>query len=303
MLSFSIMLITACSNTTVKENPIEENEDQITEKNVPTETELSQLEVLETSSTENNPYVFFDNFNTFFDLFTTDVAKEQAIKMYNDNVKKLIDTKDYKKIHFLFSEGIKNNKDVLSKELATKVDKIVSNEAVKVENDSVNNKIKDMFSLIQNKDFNSLRKYRDFSQENEMINSVLYYGYAIEEIQKNGETDFLIELLSSIDPYYNGEKSTEIKSFVGKYLTPNEWIENYEKKKRLKKEMEEFSEEQAKKPLPTIGMTKDEVLESKWGKPFNINTTTTKYGVSEQWIYLDNKYLYFDDGVLTGIQE
>lgn len=303
MLSFSIMLITACSNTTVKENPIEDNEDQITEKNVPTETELSQLEVLETSSTENNPYVFFDNFNTFFDLFTTDVAKEQAIKMYNDNVKKLIDTKDYKKIHFLFSEGIRNNKDVLSKELATKVDKIVSNEAVKVENDSVNNKIKDMFSLIQNKDFNSLRKYRDFSQENEMINSVLYYGYAIEEIQKNGETDFLIELLSSIDPYYNGEKSTEIKSFVGKYLTPNEWIENYEKKKTLKKEMEEFSEEQAKKPLPTIGMTKDEVLESKWGKPFNINTTTTKYGVSEQWVYLDNKYLYFDDGVLTGIQE
>ena len=128
-----MLIISACSNTIAQEKQIEENEKVINEETEPTETELSQLEVLETYSSENNAYKFFDNFNTFFDLFTTDIAKEQAIKMYNDNVKKLIDSKDYKKLHFLFSEGVRNHKDVLSKELATNVDQIVSNEAVKVE--------------------------------------------------------------------------------------------------------------------------------------------------------------------------
>lgn len=52
----------------------------------------------------------------------------------------------------------------------------------------------------------------------------------------------------------------------------------------------------------SIGMTKDEVLNSKWGRPQDVNKTTTKYGVHEQWVYR-NKYLYFDDEILTSIQE
>ncbi|MDM5229910.1 hypothetical protein [Lysinibacillus pakistanensis] len=52
-----------------------------------------------------------------------------------------------------------------------------------------------------------------------------------------------------------------------------------------------------------IGMTKEEVLVDGWGKPIDINRTTTTYGVSEQWIYEDYKYLYFEDGILTTIQD
>ena len=52
-----------------------------------------------------------------------------------------------------------------------------------------------------------------------------------------------------------------------------------------------------------IGMTKEEVLAEGWGRPIDINKTTTTYGVSEQWIYYDYKYLYFEDGILTTIQE
>lgn len=51
-----------------------------------------------------------------------------------------------------------------------------------------------------------------------------------------------------------------------------------------------------------IGMTKEEVLLSNWGKPLDINKTTNVYGTSEQWVYKNNNYLYFDDGVLTSIQ-
>lgn len=54
---------------------------------------------------------------------------------------------------------------------------------------------------------------------------------------------------------------------------------------------------------PAIGMTKSEVENSTWGKPKDINKTTTQYGISEQWCYSGYKYIYFDDGIVTSIQE
>lgn len=54
---------------------------------------------------------------------------------------------------------------------------------------------------------------------------------------------------------------------------------------------------------PTIGMTKTEVENSTWGKPKDINKTTTKYGTREQWVYKGYKYIYFENGVVTSIQE
>lgn len=61
-----------------------------------------------------------------------------------------------------------------------------------------------------------------------------------------------------------------------------------------------------KKDNPTIGMTPDEVKNSTWGEPSDINKTTTKYGISEQWVYrssVKNKYIYFENGLVTAIQE
>ena len=63
--------------------------------------------------------------------------------------------------------------------------------------------------------------------------------------------------------------------------------------------------EKAKKALPGvhIGMTAKQVLEeSNWGKPKRVNRTTTARGTSEQWVYGDGNYLYFENGVLTAIQ-
>lgn len=53
-------------------------------------------------------------------------------------------------------------------------------------------------------------------------------------------------------------------------------------------------------------MTADEVKNSTWGEPSDINKTTTKYGIREQWVYkysTKNKYIYLDDGIVTAIQE
>ncbi|MFD4706106.1 hypothetical protein ACFWM3_14730 [Gottfriedia sp. NPDC058432] len=54
---------------------------------------------------------------------------------------------------------------------------------------------------------------------------------------------------------------------------------------------------------PKIGMTKEKVIQLSWGKPYDINKTTNAYGVTEQWVYDGNKYLYFQDGILETIQE
>lgn len=84
--------------------------------------------------------------------------------------------------------------------------------------------------------------------------------------------------------------------------------EEAERKARAKKEAEERArreaEEKARKKREgvTIGMTKQDVLDSSWGKPKYINTTTTRYGVREQWVYGGGNYLYFENGILTSIQ-
>ena len=57
-------------------------------------------------------------------------------------------------------------------------------------------------------------------------------------------------------------------------------------------------------PQPvTLGMTREEVLTEGWGKPSDINRTTSASCVSEQWVYPDYKYLYFEDGILVTIQD
>ncbi|MFD2746899.1 tol-pal system YbgF family protein [Paenibacillus yanchengensis] len=58
-----------------------------------------------------------------------------------------------------------------------------------------------------------------------------------------------------------------------------------------------------KKKDPQLGMTPEEVKASTWGKPNDINRTTTKYGTSEQWVYSHNRYIYIDDGLVTAIQD
>lgn len=51
-----------------------------------------------------------------------------------------------------------------------------------------------------------------------------------------------------------------------------------------------------------IGMSSASVLASSWGRPQSVNRTTTASGTREQWVYGIGNYLYFENGVLTAIQ-
>lgn len=66
---------------------------------------------------------------------------------------------------------------------------------------------------------------------------------------------------------------------------------------------ESVTKKETPKKEPSIGMTATEVRNSTWGNPSKINKTTTKYGVHEQWVYSSGRYIYFDDGIVTSIQE
>ncbi len=50
-----------------------------------------------------------------------------------------------------------------------------------------------------------------------------------------------------------------------------------------------------------IGMTAEQCRAS-WGRPNDINRSTGTWGVHEQWCYGGHNYLYFEDGILTSIQ-
>lgn len=52
-----------------------------------------------------------------------------------------------------------------------------------------------------------------------------------------------------------------------------------------------------------IGMTREDVLKSNWGRPERVNTTVTTRGTREQWVYGGSQYLYFDNGILTAVQQ
>jgi hypothetical protein len=51
-----------------------------------------------------------------------------------------------------------------------------------------------------------------------------------------------------------------------------------------------------------IGMTSDQVRAS-WGKPGQINETLVADHKHEQWVYFESSYVYFDDGVMTSLQQ
>lgn len=67
--------------------------------------------------------------------------------------------------------------------------------------------------------------------------------------------------------------------------------------------MNEHLIDEAKDKNPTLGMTREEVEASLWGKPDKINRSVSQYSEREQWVYGRGQYLYFTDGILTSFQD
>jgi hypothetical protein len=126
-------------------------------------------------------------------------------------------------------------------------------------------------------------------------NSEVLYNYAAANEQV-GKNDLIVAsyFLERIPDAYSGEFAEDILKLKGQ-ITP-------EKVAELKAEKDALAIANKKSEGVRIGMTKNQVLESSWGRPNHVNTTTGSYGVHEQWVYNGYNYLYFEDGILTTIQ-
>lgn len=94
-----------------------------------------------------------------------------------------------------------------------------------------------------------------------------------------------------------------VSNFLDADANPSE-LYNLEQdiKEKIAKDAETKRAE-LKQREPAIGMTKHEVLNSAWGEPEDKNVTITKYGTHEQWVYAHDRYVYFDDDMVSAVQK
>lgn len=97
---------------------------------------------------------------------------------------------------------------------------------------------------------------------------------------------------SSDDSYYVHEENLAF------FKEEKDRFSMQERKKLIEKLVAEKREQN-----PRLGMTKEQVEASSWGKPEDINRTVSTYSSTEQWVYGGGRYLYFTDGILTSFQD
>lgn len=178
------------------------------------------------------------------------------------------------------------------------------------------NDINQMKVLLNKNDFDGSKEFITDSKslnENEIKTLGIYIDAKQEyanEIQDDADHPNSVAPFSSgnygrvadklyyINPQYQGIYFNEIKNYAYKFTNDDKWEEGCANAVVSDAQIED----QMNSPEPAIGMTTDEVLSSKWGKPNKKNVTTTASGTSEQWIYDYYGYVYLDNGVVTTIQ-
>ncbi len=114
-----------------------------------------------------------------------------------------------------------------------------------------------------------------------------------------------VDFWNHISPDYKGVSWEQInKDGIEFFGSEEKWRKSYSEYAEFVNDIFQESEpvEQIKS-RPTIGMTAEEVRNSTWGEPEDINKTTYEFGVHEQWCYSGYRYIYLEDGVVTAIQE
>jgi hypothetical protein len=117
---------------------------------------------------------------------------------------------------------------------------------------------------------------------------VLYILYVIGSAGQGTTTQTLPHDLSRTTNIYETSLSKKGEKIKAKYPTWSNEICNIIGEKQIR-----------------IGMTSEQVRAA-WGKPYKINFTTSSFGTHEQWVMSDSMnsdYVYFDNGVLTSLQQ
>ncbi|MBL7968660.1 MAG: SH3 domain-containing protein [Prolixibacteraceae bacterium] len=82
----------------------------------------------------------------------------------------------------------------------------------------------------------------------------------------------------------------------------SEWISENNRQETIPKKYSSLIAQKILAGKIWIGMTFEMALDS-WGEPEDINRTVTNSTIHEQWVYKENKYLYFENGKLSAWQD
>jgi len=170
---------------------------------------------------------------------------------------------------------------------------ILSNDVINYKIQLESDKVKHGFDLIENKNYDKAATwFYGLSKNNSTLEPLYNYAQAVSKYY-TGDYNMAQFYAKAINDYsgYGSDIVTAFKEKVLSEVTPEKIVQQEARDKAAKKSQG-----------VRIGMTKQDVLGSNWGKPNHINKTTRSYGVHEQWVYSGNNYLYFEDGILTTIQ-
>ena len=149
------------------------------------------------------------------------------------------------------------------------------------------------------KAWNKLRlvgNYNGKYWDDEEIQALLWFSYDMINVS-NGR--LYPDNFDSISPDYKGVYHEQISAEVLKLMSRAEWIKRYDTNRPVLATVIA----KARHPVPAIGMTAQQVLDSQWGKPLTINKTNKGNTKGEQWIYGDGKSIDLENGIVVAIHE
>lgn len=283
ILYVSIILV-GCSNTQIskEESSVPLNEKQT----INSEMEKSYKQMIELIQHEN----YEDVITLFEELYKredySDYPKKREVGILYLFANAMLDKAKGD------MEGYRLNLDLIDNNIPSEISNIVNKEVNSVKQTNNISLYEEIPTLIKNEKYSKALELLYSIPENNEVITLEKYVSALES-EKSGDFGQTVAFLSDIPKDYNGLLSKEISEKLTKY-------ESDIKEHQII--LAEINKDQ-QRPNPQIGMMQDEVINSTWGKPEDINRTITEYGTSEQWVYSIDRYIYFDDGVVTAIQD
>lgn len=157
----------------------------------------------------------------------------------------------------------------------------------------------DLTNALTNKNYDKLTLLLVFKMKDDIDSKMLYYFAESQLSREAGDSQMMMHYLELIPITYEGKYAGLISKVKLGIQSKEKWLEA--ERDRIINEGK-WEEIMSKVP-PAIGMTASEVRDSSWGGPDKINKTTYEFGVHEQWVYSDYRYVYLEDGIVTTVQE
>jgi hypothetical protein len=189
-----------------------------------------------------------------------------------------------------------NVQDTSIEEKESQNEKQIDAKKDELDEESKKQLVNELTQLLKEKKYLEVIK-RTIHGESELEQTFFNFALAKQSIEKRNYSD----AYEFLDKIKNPPKEVP-KEIVEEYRKLKIKLEDYKPVAEEQIQEEPVQEEPVQITDLEIGMTKEEVLKI-LGEPKDINKTITANGVSEQWVYFGDRYLYFEDGILTTIQD